>query len=526
MASIVKNKVGKYTYIYESESYRDENGKPQTRKTPIGRIDPDTGLPVYRPEYLERIRETGKQPEISDSQTFSVADIKASKILEHGVFSLLSGISKKIGLESIVRDSFPELWEQILSLAFYIVATGDPAMYCEDWISKSESYDCGSMSSQRISDLLIGISNGERLDFYEKWGSYRNELEYFALDITSVSSYSQLINDVEWGYNRDKEKLPQINICMLLGEESKLPVYQMVYSGSLKDVSTLKTTLQTASLLNLNNMSIVMDKGFCSTKNINAMCSEELSVRFLLAMPFSHSFAKQQVESERKDIDTVDNTITVGEDIIRGVTKIRSWKPNTKLFTHSFLNIEQAQCAKNKLYGYVSSLRKKALANPEAMADDEDCIKYLIIRKSKDSGYTVNIRYDVLENELATSGWLICVSNHIDSAEKAIALYRAKDVVEKGFARLKNCLDLARLRVHSDNAMQNKIFIGFIALILTAYIHKVMTENEFYKTMSMKKMIKSLESLRVQDIKGNRIAFPATKLQKTILEAFDIRQAV
>jgi hypothetical protein len=39
MGSIVKNKVGKYTYIYESVSYRDENGKPQTKKTPIGKYD-------------------------------------------------------------------------------------------------------------------------------------------------------------------------------------------------------------------------------------------------------------------------------------------------------------------------------------------------------------------------------------------------------------------------------------------------------------------------------------------------------
>ena len=51
MSSIVTNKVGKYTYIYESESFRDNNGKPQTRKTPIGKIDLKTGQPVYRPEY-------------------------------------------------------------------------------------------------------------------------------------------------------------------------------------------------------------------------------------------------------------------------------------------------------------------------------------------------------------------------------------------------------------------------------------------------------------------------------------------
>ena len=121
MASIIKNKVGKYTYIYKSESYRDENGKPQTKKTPIGKVDSNTGAIVYRPEYLEQIRESGKIPELSNSQTFSVADIKASKILEHGVFNLLRGIAEKIGLELILKESFPNSWKQILSLAFYIV---------------------------------------------------------------------------------------------------------------------------------------------------------------------------------------------------------------------------------------------------------------------------------------------------------------------------------------------------------------------------------------------------------------------
>ena len=328
---------------------------------------------------------------------------------------------------------------------------------------------------------------------------------------------------MEWGHNRNKEKLPQINICMLLGEESKLPVYQMVYNGSLNDVSTLKTTLQSASHLNLNNISVVMDKGFCNTKNINTMCSPEMAVRFLLVMPFSHNFAKQQVVSEKKDIDTIDNTITVGDDILRGVTKTRSWKPETKLFTHVFLNVEYAQHVKNKLYGHVSILRDKVMENMKFASDNADCKKYLIIRKNKNAGHTVSIRYDVLENELATAGWLVCISNHVETAKEAIALYRAKDVVEKGFLRLKNCLDLARLRVHSDNAMQNKTFIGFVALIITAHIHKVMTENGLYRNMTMKKLIKSIESLRVQYIKGNRIMFPVSKSQKDIFDIFDLK---
>jgi len=522
MSSIVTNKVGKYTYIYESESFRDNNGKPQTRKTPIGKIDLKTGQPVYRPEYLERAQGTDRQPKISDKQSYSVDDIRQSQILEYGVFNLLSRISEQIGIGEVVKNVFPDLWESILSLVFFIVATGEPAMYCEDWITKNESYDCGSMSSQRISELLIKITHGQRLDFYEKWGNYRNEQEYFALDITSVSSYSELINDVEWGYNRDKENLPQVNICMLLGENSKLPVFQTVYSGSLKDVSTLKTTLQATSHLNLHNMSIVMDKGFCSTKNINAMCKKDEAVRFLMAMPFSHKFAKQQVETEKDVIDSVDNTITIGSDIIRGITRMRSWSVDTELFVHIFLNVEQAEHVKNKLYGYVSSLRDEAASPPKDREKAKEIGKYLTLQKSGEADCTVKIRYDVLESELKTAGWLVCVSNHVETAKEAIQLYRAKDVVEKGFLHLKNCLDLARLRVHSDNAMQNKIFIGFIALIFTAHIHKVMLGHDLYRTMTMRKLIKALESLRIQYIKGNRILFPLTKTQKTIFNAFGL----
>jgi len=128
-------------------------------------------------------------------------------------------------------------------LACYLISSGDPFLYCEEWIKDTECLPVGSMSSQRISELLAAIKPQEREGFYKSWCSYRSEQEYLALDITSTSSYSELVDDVEWGYNRDHEDLPQINICMLMGETSRLPVYQTVYSGSLKDVSTLRTTL-------------------------------------------------------------------------------------------------------------------------------------------------------------------------------------------------------------------------------------------------------------------------------------------
>ncbi|MDR1044445.1 MAG: transposase [Candidatus Adiutrix sp.] len=524
MGSIVQCKSGKYTYLYESESYRNSDGEPRNRRKCIGKIDPNTGNPTYNAEYIDRVWGTEKQPDINDEKLFSANDIKGSRNAEFGASYLLASISQQIGLSGAVENAFPQSWEKILALAFFMVATGEPVMYCEDWLAKSEVRPCGDMSSQRISDLLGTITNAERMDFYENWGAMRREQEYFALDITSISSYSDLIGDVAWGYNRDKENLAQINVCILVGEMSRLPIFQIVYHGALKDVSTLKTTLSAASHLDMRGLAVIMDKGFGSKKNIDALLSDQDGARFLAALPFTMSFAVNQAHGEKKDIDTVDNTINVGGDVIRGVTKQRLWSAEHKLYTHIFFNAELAYRKRNALYGRVAALKQLARESPDNQKHAGEFEKYLCIRKSKrnKSGPAISVKQDAIEKELALAGWMVAGSNFITDAEEAIKIYRAKDVVEKGFLRLKNCLDFARLRVHSDNTVQNKVFIGFIALILIAHIHKVMDEHKLYRTLTMKKMIRRLETLRVQYINGKRVQYPITAEQKMIFSAFDV----
>ena len=525
MSAIVKNKIGTHVYLYESESYRDENGKVKNNRRVIGKIDPLTGKYMYKPEYIEQKGIDLDKIDTNEVKLYSVNDVKKSIVKEFGVFYLLDEISTQIGLSDVLKEVLPSIWKEVLNLAFYIVASGEPALYCEDWLYKSECYESKEMSSQRISELLVTITQDDRMNFYEAWGRYRCEKEYVALDITSISSYSKLINDVEWGYNRDKEKLPQINVCLLLGEESKLPILQIEYSGSIKDVSTLKSTLETASNLSLDNMSLVMDKGFGSVKNINTMLSKKNSIRFVIAVPFTLTFAKKQVESERKDINCVDNTIVIGSDVLRGITKTRVWNSEHDIYTHIYLNTDTANEAQNKIYGNVRKIINEVKQDPEKHINKPDVKKYLNVRKSERSeiGYTINVKEEVILEELANEGWLVLVSNHIDNAEEAIGIYRSKDVVEKGFNHMKNCLNLARLRVHSDNAMENKLFIGFIALIITAHIHKIMEEHNFYDCWTMKKMIKILERLKIHYIKNDRIIVPLTKDQKLIFNAFGIK---
>ena len=132
----------------------------------------------------------------------------------------------------------------------------------------------------------------------------------------------------------------------------------------------------------------------------------------------------------------------------------------------------------------------------------------------------------MVESELETAGWLVVISNFVTDAKEAIKIYREKDIVEKGFQRLKNSLDLGRLRVHSETSMQNKVFIGFISLILLSGIHNVMVDKKLYSKMTMKKLILTLSRLRLQVVKGIRVLFPLTKEQRLIYEAFGIKEPV
>jgi hypothetical protein len=65
-----------------------------------------------------------------------------------------------------------------------------------------------AMSSQNISKLLqkIGLDSNVRFDFFARWIKRHNKSECLFFDITSLSSYSKLIDFVEWGIKRNYHK--------------------------------------------------------------------------------------------------------------------------------------------------------------------------------------------------------------------------------------------------------------------------------------------------------------------------------
>ena len=77
--------------------------------------------------------------------------------------------------------------------------------------------------------------------------------------------------------------------------------------------------------------------------------------------------------------------------------------------------------------------------------------------------------------------FFVLLSNEKMDAKKALELYRNKDVVEKAFGNLKERLNMRRLLVSSEQSLEGKLFVQFIALIYISYIKKQMQLNGLYK---------------------------------------------
>ena len=126
-----------------------------------------------------------------------------------------------------------------------------------------------NIPSQRASEAFQSISDESIQRFFKLQGKRRCDNEYLAYDSTSISSYSQRLNQVRYGKNKEDEHLAQVNLLLLFGEQSRLPFYYRKVAGNITDVKTVERLLDELDMYELKKTKLVMDRGFYSENNLN-----------------------------------------------------------------------------------------------------------------------------------------------------------------------------------------------------------------------------------------------------------------
>ena len=205
---------------YVTAAYRNEKGKPTCDRTSIGRLDEETGKLIPNRNYYE-IYLKKPMPVNTGIQDCGVADM-AQKL------------SKKLGVTKLVHKYFPENAEGMLTAAQYMLSEGNVMCYIDEYTETHQTPTKGTMSNEMCSKMFASLRQEDMQLFFREWMKQKKQTEYVAYDVTSISSHSSNIRDLEWGYNRDKERLPQINMGMYYGEESGLPLYYRGVADTVK----------------------------------------------------------------------------------------------------------------------------------------------------------------------------------------------------------------------------------------------------------------------------------------------------
>jgi transposase len=75
----------------------------------------------------------------------------------------------------------------------------------------------------------------------------------------------------------------------------------------------------------------------------------------------------------------------------------------------------------------------------------------------------------------------------------ALELYRNKDLEEKAFGDIKERLNLRRVLVSSEQSLNGKLFVQFIALIYLFYLNKQMQVKNMGRAYSMTGLMDKLD---------------------------------
>ena len=508
MSYQIEQKIGRNIYVYEVTGYWDKEKKQSRQKRKyLGKKDLETGKIVNKSEQTT-----------------------VKMVCDFGCAFLVHEVIKHSGIKETIESVFSSFSSMIIKLIVFDVIESEPLYLFQKWHEGIYGYKKSKCSSQDMSDFTLKLSKMEyqRELFIQRWVKHQKDDRGIFFDITSFSSYSNLIDIVEWGYNRDGEKLPQVNFGILLGFPSNLPLLYSVHQSSISDVTTLKNISAKLDALNLKNITLVLDRGFYSQANIVEMHNS--FENFIIPMPFSTKISLEILEI-CKNISSSKNIFFHNKKAIF-YYKHKFYIQEKEVYSHLFFDEERRSRELSKFMAKIAEIEEDLNKIDFKLVDDANSYlkekykndhKYFTVYPLKNS-IECSRNHENMATIIDRMGKMILLTKQDMDKEKVLDLYKDRESVEHCFDILKNEMNHSRLRVKSRQAMEGRLFLVFLGIIVRKYIANIMKEKNLYKKMTYKEMLMELRKIKSIRMVNNKTHLTEiSKKQKLILKAFNVK---
>ena len=488
------------TYVYESVSYWDrEKKQPRSKRTLIGRLDPATGEILPTDGRGKRRAQKEADPVVRKGPV----PVARTDRLFFGATYLLDQIGEVTGLTADLKTCFPNTYKQIQSIAYYLVLEDqNPLFRFKKWAAIHRHPYGKDIPSQRSTEIFQSVTEEAKMHFFRLQGKRRVEKEYWAYDSTSISSRSDTLRQVKYGKNKDDDHLPQINLALVFGEESRLPFYYRKLAGNVPDVKTIQELLRELDVLGYEKVKLVMDRGYYSAENINTLFKKHL--KFLCGTSSALSFAKEYIREigSRKDhyeyynsnLELYVFTRTIAWDYEQERPyKGDVVKEERRMYLHLYFNPDKFSDEGKAFNRKLDTLKNELLSGHRVPEHEKEYKKYFEMKETPKRGISLTVKQDAIDAAHERYGFFVLISNEVKDPVTALSLYRMRDVVEKAFWNVKERLNLKRTMTSSESSLEGKLFVEFVALIYLSYIQKKMEEKGLFATYTLHELLDELD---------------------------------
>lgn len=450
-------------------------------------------------EHFKTIRNQKGKLEFSeldnDDIKISLKDALSAKRYAAGATWVFDALIADTPLAKALKNTFPmyHTHKKILSLAYFLnISDSNAAARYEAFADSHRLPWQHPLTAGAITRLFQSIDDKKIDTFVSLLNEYsmnreqnNSQTKYWALDSTSISTYSQKLVKAEYGHNKDGDRTPQFNVLMVVNQSTGEPVYYRTYSGNVPDVSTIKHYLQEHARIRLDdNAIIVADKGYSSIANIHRFYQSKTS--FLLNMRTSFTFCKNLFKSARvKLLDPINYEPSIHNHVY---TEEVNWSfpvnfktdckrtphQREKMFVHIYYDKSIYNSHEQTIHENIAKVAKLLRENreiPPALA----YIQQTFITQIKDENGNV-IEYQTnrqaLDDYLLMKGVRILVSDQEKDAVSAYQAYFERNEVEYAFNLFKQRLSGSRFRVSSNQSLEGKAFVQFIATSIAIMLRR------------------------------------------------------
>ena len=497
-----------YVYMY-TRFFRTEEGKPSNESVAVGALtDGDDWVMHPNDNYLRiyRVAPPGKQNESACVGYTAVVDSAFEDL------GLLEALAAAFG----DRDA-----KRIRTVAAYMAKEGSVLSKIGRFCESERFRDSQEIiTSQRASEVFCGVTAEKMRRFYREWVPRAAGDGYVCYDVTSISTWSRMIEEAEYGYNRDHDRLPQLNLGLFHSEDTGYPIYLDKYNGSVNDYTEVRQAYANARAAGLEGrFKLVTDGVFFQREKLSAFVADGITVT--CGMPAYLDVSKAYVDAHGAEVKEAENYVghdgtfalmVEGQEVLGIPGRVLvGWCPKSMMLLNEDLDRKIQSYERNEIpqiKKYSTVKRKKKFTG---LFDFEE---------AEGGGFTFSRNAEKIAEARRRYGYFTIFTTDPDAtAEQIVTVYRDKDGVEKQFTELKQYMDARRARVHSQEAFDGKYDVLVVSLILRRWLRNRLGGYMGAKHLTLDDCLDKLSDIEMYIADDEvRLRKAMTKEQRELLE--------